>query len=171
MTFLRRAARSAAVAAGIALTMAMALGSPAEANPNGGARFDGGRAAAAPAQPAGTSPTVRIAPIPDDGRVNCFNYVGTFKQDTGVWVVGWQGGSTYECFGIAPDRTIWHAWPGSGGWKPMPGNGRADFVFDAWDNTAGDRRITVYVTAISTPYCQNYSRSGGWTGHWYPCTP
>jgi hypothetical protein len=170
MTFRRRAVRSAAVAAGIALTMAMALTTPAEADTNGGARSDSGRAAAAPARPAGTDAIIiNREPVPASGKVNCYNYIGTFKQGTYVVVVDWQASTSDECFGIATDRTIWHAWPGSGGWKPMPGNGHADAIHTIWDNAAGDRQVGVYVAASPTDWCQDYSRSGGWTGSWYRC--
>ncbi|WIX85640.1 hypothetical protein [Amycolatopsis sp. DG1A-15b] len=170
MSFMRRAVRSAAVAAGIALTMAMALATPAEADANGSVLVGGGRASAAPAQPAGTAATAYWASVPANGRVNCFNYWGTFKQGTDVLVVDWATSSTNECFGIAPDRTIWHAWTGSGGWKVMPGNGRADYIYDVGENVANGARVVMVSVAGSTSlWCQYYYRDGGWTGSWPVC--
>ncbi|UOZ05510.1 hypothetical protein [Amycolatopsis sp. WQ 127309] len=91
MTFTRRAVRNAAAAAGIALTMA-------------------------PTQPARTNATILNRQlVTGDGKVNCDNYIGTCKLGTYVVVVDWQAGNGDECFGIAPNRTI-------------------------WDNAAGDRR-------------------------------
>jgi hypothetical protein len=170
MTFTRRAVRNAAAAAGIALTMALALVTPAAADTNGGALVDGGRASAAPARPASTNATILNRQlVTGNGKVNCYNYIGTFKLGTYVVVVDWQASTSDECFGIAPDRTIWHAWPGSGGWKPMPGSGHADYISTIWDNAAGDRQVGVLVTSNSSLWCQDYSRSGGWAGSWYRC--
>lgn len=44
-----------------------------------------------------------------------------------VMDVDWDGNDTRdETFVIAPNREIWHIWAKAGGWKEMPGNGRAD---------------------------------------------
>src|SRR5207253_10021069 len=48
---------------------------------------------------------------------NCFWYPGTFLKGSYVLVVQWYGTNTNECFGIAPDRTIWHTWTNAGGWQ------------------------------------------------------
>jgi hypothetical protein len=136
-----------------------------------GTVFGAGQASAAPQQPAGAEGVItRMAPVPAGGKVNCYGYIGTFKAGTEVMVVDWATSSD-ECFGIAPNRTIWHAWPGSGGWKLMPGNGRADFVYPAIveNLTTGYRGVSVFVSANSSLWCQNYNRSGGWTASWYRC--
>ncbi|SES23411.1 hypothetical protein SAMN05216188_12760 [Lentzea xinjiangensis] len=167
MSFKRRAMRSGATAAGIAL--ALALVTPAVAETNGGVRFDGGRASAAPVSPVGITATIiNREPVPANGRVNCFNYWGTFKAGTYVIVVDWATSANHECFGIAPDRTIWHAWPGSGGWRVMPGNGRADFVDTVGeDSTTGRRQVSVWVVN-SGYWCQDYWPTK-WTASWYRC--
>jgi hypothetical protein len=78
----------------------------------------------------------------------CFGYTGTFKDGSEVMIVGWST-TQAECFGVAPDRTVWHVWPASGGWKLMPGNGRADDTGTIWiENTAtGARTFAVRVEA------------------------
>ncbi|MFD8497838.1 hypothetical protein [Amycolatopsis sp. NPDC059657] len=105
-----------------------------------------------------------------NGRVSCAGYYGTFKAGSYAMVATWDNsGDAYECFGIATDRTIWHAWPGSGGWKPMPGNGHADDAYSIYQDSF--RRI-VMVAIPNAPrplWCQDYTRSTGWTGKWYEC--
>ncbi|MFE2756692.1 hypothetical protein ACFXGA_32325 [Actinosynnema sp. NPDC059335] len=100
----------------------------------------------------------------------CFGYTGTFRDGSSVVYVDWITTGD-ECFGIAPDRTIWHAWPGSGGWQMMPGNGRADDTRDHfYENTStGSRTAGVWVADGTGYWCQDYTPSGGWTGHWYDC--
>jgi len=125
------------------------------------------------AQPMGTNGTItRMTPVPANGRVSCYGYYGTFKVGTEVMVVDWATSSD-ECFGIATDRTIWHTWPGSGGWTPMPGNGHADYIYDyIVEGSDGFRAISVYIpSAPSYFWCQNYTPATGWTGDWYDCTP
>ena len=134
-----------------------------------GALFTTAQASAAPAGENGTTGSViNMAPVPADGKVNCFNYIGNFKTGTYVMVVDWLT-STQECFGIAPDRTIWHTWPGAGGWKRMPGNGRADLMYTGiveWSD--GARTVPVFVSSGSY-WCQNYYPGIGWEGVWYRC--
>jgi hypothetical protein len=136
-----------------------------------GTLFSTAQASAQPAGEIGTAGTViNMAPVPANGRVNCFGYYGTFRTGTYVMVVDWVT-STQECFGIAPDRTIWHTWPGAGGWKVMPGNGRADHMYTKireWDN--GARTIRVFV-ASGSYWCQDYRPGIAWDGDWYRCEP
>lgn len=129
-------------------------------------------AAPAIAEPMGTNATiVRVTPVPANGRVSCFGYYGTFKANTDVVVVDWVTASD-ECWGIATDRTIWHVWPNSGGWKPLPGNGHADSVNGFYEDAdyASDfykwRRVYVHATTNNTNWAQWYSPISGWTGDW-----
>jgi hypothetical protein len=113
-----------------------------------------------------------MTPVPAGGRVSCYGYYGTFKAGTDVMVVDWETSSD-ECFGIATDRTIWHVWPKSGGWKPMPGNGHADYVYPEVVERS-DKARAVMVSIPSAPrwrWCQDYFVSTDWTGSWYDCTP
>jgi hypothetical protein len=119
---------------------------------------------AAPSAAASTS--AYFVAVPALGHVNCYNYVGTFKQGSHVMVVDWIHGSD-ECFGIAPNRTIWHAWPGSGGWQKMAGSGLADDIFlPVQEHADGTRGVTVRVTANNSVWIQLYYPSTGWTGIW-----
>jgi hypothetical protein len=105
--------------------------------------------------------------VPANGRVSCYGYYGTFKVDTYVIVVDWAT-SGDECFGTSTDRTIWHTWPGAGGWTPMPGNGHADSVIGVPPENDADSTRGVYVHVISnnSTWLQWYHRPGGWTGVW-----
>ena len=144
-----------------------------------GTLFTTGQAAAAPSGLDGTygttaKPPTRMTAVPANGRVSCWGYYGTFKTGTYVLVVDWQTSSD-ECFGIATDRTIWHVWPNSGGWKPMPGGGHADLTSDlVYEQSDGLRVVPVFATTNGTYWCQNYYPATGydgfgWTGDWYLC--
>lgn len=135
-----------------------------------GALLVTGQASATTQEPASVNGTVtRMTPVPANGRVSCYGYYGTFKAGTYVMVVDWVTSSD-ECFGIATDRTIWHTWPGSGGWKRMPGNGHADFInSDIWEWTDGVRTVSVFVVSNGSYWCQNYYPVDGWEGFWYRC--
>ncbi|GAB2968584.1 hypothetical protein GCM10027184_17060 [Saccharothrix stipae] len=160
------------MAAGIALTMAMAPVMSAAASTNDGLAFGVGATSAVPAQGMGTTntpPTV-MTPVPANGRVSCYGYYGTFRAGTEVMVVHWATAKS-ECFGIATDRTIWHAWSGSGGWTPMPGNGHADYILrHGAIEDSEQRTVAVQIPTAPRPYwCQNYVTSRRvWTG-WYSC--
>jgi hypothetical protein len=102
-----------------------------------------------------------------DYRARCFGYVGTFRDGTAILVVDWNAdGTADECFGIAPNRTIWHAWPNSRRWHVMPHNGRADDTWNAFYNSAGQRTVQVYVNPGQV-WCSSY-RPGGWQ-RWVRC--
>jgi hypothetical protein len=147
-----------------------------------GTLFTTAQASAAPVNPAGTdgtygttaTPPSRMTPVPANGRVSCWGYYGTFKTGTHVMVVDWQTSSD-ECFGIATDRTIWHAWPNSNGWHRMPGGGHADFIYNLpYEQPDGFRMVPVFASSNGTYWCQNYYPatgypSFGWTGDWYLC--
>ena len=141
-----------------------------------GTLFSTAPAVAAPARTAasdgtyGTTGTItRMTPVPANGRVSCWGYYGTFKTGTYVMVVDWVTSSD-ECFGIAPDRTIWHAWPNSGGWKVMPGGGHADLInAEILERSDGIREVSVFATTNGTYWCQTYFPVTGWTGDWYLC--
>jgi hypothetical protein len=101
---------------------------------------------------------------------SCFGYTGTFKDGSYILYVDWEdaGTSTDECFGIAPGRTIWHAWPGSGGWKVMPNNGRADDTWVPYYSADGRRGVSVYVAASNGTWCSTRNAGPGW-GAWFRC--
>jgi hypothetical protein len=110
-----------------------------------------------------------------------FNYTGTFRNGTQILDVDWHDidhrfrFGMVESFGIAPNGTIWHAWPGSGGWKEMPGRGRADNTVDSAHHGATtsfpSRTVKVWVNG-SGHWCNtDDGHDGGrWFPGWYHCS-
>jgi hypothetical protein len=102
-----------------------------------------------------------------------YYYTGTFRGGTQIIDVNWYdidrkfGFGRTESFGIAPDGTIWHAWPGSGGWKEMPGHGKADNIIDNTHHGATarypSRTIKVWVNGSGT-WCNT---DPGGNGSWF----
>ncbi|WP_405683507.1 hypothetical protein OG204_00035 [Streptomyces sp. NBC_01387] len=107
---------------------------------------------------------------PDSWQKSYCGYTGTFKDGSSVLEVHWASGSV-ECFGVAPSRTIWHVWSGSGGWQEMPGNGRADDTVNAYENTTtGTRTVEMYVSSSNSHWCSSYTPgSGSGWGSWWNC--
>jgi hypothetical protein len=132
-----------------------------------GTLFGAAQASAAPRGPVGTTGVIKTTPVPPNGRVSCYGYYGTFKVDTYVIVVDWAT-SRDECFGISTNRTIWHTFPGAGGWSEMPGHGHADSVIGVppEDDATGTRGVYVHVISNNSTWLQWYHTSGGWTGDW-----
>ena len=120
---------------------------------------------------------VAAAPAQADTHHSCFGYTGNFKTGTRIEYADWNSdGTTDECFGIAPDRTIWHAWPHSAGWAEMPHEGRADNLVGSFHGSFGSpgkaRVVIVRVTGGNDYYSwlwDSYA-SQGWYG-WSQCTP
>ncbi|MGW6746028.1 hypothetical protein ACWGDX_35725 [Streptomyces sp. NPDC055025] len=97
---------------------------------------------------------------------SCYTYQGTFAANSnspaGVYLFA---SGTQECFGIAPSGTIWHAWPGSGGWKEMPHGGRAAFFLNAYE--FGWAKAVQVMTTSGTVWCSlNSYSTNTWTA-WY----
>jgi len=148
------------VAAGFALATAVTAVTavtPAAASTTGAA-----------VRPMSTETTHYYTDVPPGGRVSCFGYYGTFLANSRVVVVNWVYTSD-ECFGIATDRTIWHAWVGSGGWQRMPGNFHADDIAGIRDESAdGTKGVRVREDTIyHHSYYQLYTPSTGWSGIWH----
>lgn len=94
-------------------------------------------------------------------------YRGGFLDTSRIDEVDWTNDGTIdECFGVAPDHTIWHAWRNSGGWHEMP-RGSADDVFAAYRQD-GYRKFSVLLDYVRAgdDYWNAVYGSGGWTG-WY----
>jgi hypothetical protein len=94
---------------------------------------------------------------------NCFGYWGTFKSGSHVRWADWDGnGIGDECFGISPDRRIYHAWWGHP-WVEMPNGGRADDVVYAYVviGAGVDHAVRVHVNNVGD-YCSVLY------GTWYP---
>jgi hypothetical protein len=100
----------------------------------------------------------------------CWGREGTFKGDADVMVVDWNGDNRWdECFGIAPNRAIYHAWPNSVGWDPMPNGGLADEVFSAFLYQSRYHTVSVWVSTVSRYYCSSLI-GNGWQP-WGQCSP
>jgi hypothetical protein len=113
----------------------------------------------------------RVTAVPSTGKVSCFGYTGTFKTGTSVVVVNWLS-TDDECFGIATDRTIWHAWRDSGGWHKMPGGGYADSIAYSLflENPSTEQReVVVWARSSNTFWCQDFRLDGGWDAFWFAC--
>ncbi|MFD8499854.1 hypothetical protein [Amycolatopsis sp. NPDC059657] len=114
-------------------------------------------------------PNVRDVAVPASGKVTCFGYTGTFRARTTVALVDWKS-SNDECFGITPDRTVWHTFPNAGGWQRMGGTRPAGAVASGLfrENPLTGAKVAV-VADGAVFYCQNYRRPVGWTDIWYRC--
>jgi hypothetical protein len=83
--------------------------------------------------------------------------------------VDWNNDNRWdECFGVAPDRAVYHAWPSSVGWDPMPNNGRADDV--AGPFLYRGRYHTAAVLVIPQGYYCSSLIDNSWQ-MWGPCQP
>ena len=155
---IRTRAAWALTAAGFALAAALTAVTPAAASTAGAAAW-----------PMSAETTAHYyTDVPPDGRVSCYGYYGTFLANSRVMVVDWAHTSD-ECFGIATDRTIWHAWVGSGGWKRLPGTFHADDMAGVRDESAdGTKGVIVREDTIyHHTYYQLYTPSAGWSGVWH----
>jgi hypothetical protein len=93
----------------------------------------------------------------------CWHW-GTFKDYSYVMEADWDGdGATDECFGIAPNRTIWHDWRTAGKWQPMPNDGHADDTC-GWgrDRLTGYRKVGVWVDGYGYYYSLFSTASNRW---------
>ena len=136
----------------------------------------------APAATAATpSPTAQVAtvmaaadaPASDHSAsswtYSCFGHKGTFADSSVVMKIDWSY-DVPECYGVAPNGTIWHIWQGASKWYEMPGNGLATNMANLIDHGNGDRTVQVYVSWGSWQYyCQQYLYDAGWVGSWYRC--
>jgi hypothetical protein len=96
--------------------------------------------------------------------VTAWGHTGYYKcgTDLKAGYVDWnRDGHDDEVFVIAPDRTIWHTWAAAGGWKEMPGGGRADDMLGPQETGAPRRCVVVYVNK-GFHYWQNCFYSDRW---------
>jgi hypothetical protein len=144
----------------------VAAGSPAQASPSYPANLPGFTSVALERSASvDTGPSVR-AGCP----IVAFGIHGTAKCNDlpGVSADWNRDGRRDEVFVIAPQRTIWHAWPRSGRWREMPHDGRADFTVDALVNRAGDRAVVVRVNRAGLWCSINPAGPASW-GRWFRC--
>jgi hypothetical protein len=121
------------------------------------------------AAPQGDPSTYTLTKVNKDGSASCFKHNGSFRKGSYVMSVKWSGTQTDECFGVAPDNSIWHIWAKAGKWVEMPHNGRAKNPVWAATNvkpTIDGYNRSVFVRApdgVSCWYSTNYdSQWGGW---------
>ncbi|MGW6930977.1 hypothetical protein ACWGE0_13005 [Lentzea sp. NPDC054927] len=125
------------------------------------------------ADPTATASATRQQVTGQDAQAGCsvsrYGYGGTAMCGTHILDVNWNPGGTarLESFVISTNRTIWHAWPGSGGWKVMPGNGHADDTDDAWWS-GGNRIFSVWVTGSGYWCTTDPAGTASWNG-WRRC--
>jgi hypothetical protein len=94
-----------------------------------------------------------------------YGYRGTVMCEAIGMEIEWSPGRL-EYFDISTNRTIWHVWPNSGGWKVMPGNGHADHIYDAyWSGAA--RVVCVYVNSNSSVWCSTDPAGSASWGSWW----
>jgi len=75
------------------------------------------RSASTETRASGNAPTTAAVGAVSRSR---HGYTGRAQSDTHA-----QGSLWGEWFVIVSDHTIWPAWPGSGGWRQIPNDGRA----------------------------------------------
>jgi len=106
------------------------------------------------------------------GKVTCFGFVGTFIVGTHVQHANWDNvGLPDECYGVAPNRTIWHAWPGHT-WEVMPSGGLADNTLPA-QLIGSTRRMVVFVAGPPASHWHidfPTNVPGASWGRWSQCT-
>jgi hypothetical protein len=100
-------------------------------------------------------------------KYECFGYTGTFIAHTRITKADWNDdGNPDECFGIAPNRHIYHSWPGHP-WVEMPNNGLADNT-SGWDHLYGGGREIIVLVQGKGKYCSDWLPGDGWHS-WFNC--
>ena len=94
----------------------------------------------------------------------CFSKLGNFRGGTTIIIHTWPG-NVRECFGIAPNRAIYHIWKNSSTWVEMPNGGRADDMVAA-QLTSDGRFHSVYVHVNGNGDYYSYL-----TNQWQPWRP
>jgi hypothetical protein len=94
---------------------------------------------------------------------SCFGQEGRFKDGTRVLRADWTNdGLVDECFGIAPNRHVYHAWRTSTRWTEMLHGGLADHMcWTTFQASSGWRAVYVKVNGKGV-YLSEFLPSGGW---------
>lgn len=108
-----------------------------------------------------------VSAAPASMTYECFGYTGTFMAGTKIIKADWNSdGNPDECFGVAPNRHIYHSWPGRS-WVEMPNNGRADDMGGYGIDYLGHRFVMVWVASEQRIWISTLI--GTW-GPWEPGT-
>ncbi|MFD6958830.1 hypothetical protein [Streptomyces venezuelae] len=125
-----------------------------------------GTAAALAALTGALTPTASATSTVADGcPVTAWNHVGRYMCGTNLRAgyVDWnRDRKTDEVFVIGPNRKIYHTWAAAGGWKEMPGGGRADDMLGASETGNPSRRCVIVYVNRGFHYWQNCFYSGKW---------
>ncbi|WP_433262051.1 hypothetical protein ACQPZF_28450 [Actinosynnema sp. CS-041913] len=105
-----------------------------------------------------SAPAAAAAPCP----IERFTYWGTALCDTHVLDVDW-GNGRLESFVVGTNRQVWHAWPGSGGWKSM--GGWAYDMVKVWKD--GKARIVAHKGKDNRRWCHKDPGNGKWSGTYF----
>lgn len=162
MSFSLRA-KAAVVIGVVALAIQLGVLAPAEAT----------------AIPAGVSTTAKPGMIAHPATASygysCFGHFGTFLANGYDTVLDFSGEGSYPtwpdgsrgCYGIAPGRTIYQINASASSWFVIPGNGRADYMYGATQNSSGSQKTII--VGVGNPanydlYADTYIVGSGWQG-------
>jgi hypothetical protein len=106
---------------------------------------------------------------------SCFGKWGTFLANGQPTVLDFSGEGSNPtwpdgsrgCYGISPGRAIWQINSSSSAWYPIPGNGRADYMYGATQNSSGSQKtiiVGVGNPAIYDLWSDTYIAGSGWQG-------
>ncbi|MBB4965456.1 hypothetical protein [Saccharothrix violaceirubra] len=97
-----------------------------------------------------------------DCPVDRYGYRGYALCGTRVLDVDW-GNRRYETFVVGTNREVWHAWPGSGGWKSMHG-----WAYDMKDaRWEGKARVVEHKGRDNRSWCHKDPGTGKWSGTYF----
>ncbi|MEO3928449.1 hypothetical protein ABGB07_31950 [Micromonosporaceae bacterium B7E4] len=143
-------------------------------------------ASAAPADATGAVPAASAVTTPRATQASDSCWLEVAEWNSGLlnaidceawaWAEWRSDGSRPELFAIAANRTVWHVWPGGGGWQLIPGNKSADDIINgtlpdgrrAWWWSGSTRNISIWVSGGTGYWCTSDS-GRGWSGTWRDC--
>ncbi|MEV1084360.1 hypothetical protein AB0I98_40170 [Streptomyces sp. NPDC050211] len=103
----------------------------------------------------------------------CFGNTGNFSDRYWLSMAHWEyGQGAKECFGVSPSGTIWHTWESTDKWHEMPGNGRAEEIWNLYDvlnssQTSWIGKAVKVRTEADNYYCSYLDYATNTWGGWY----
>ncbi|GAA0251197.1 hypothetical protein GCM10010492_59380 [Saccharothrix mutabilis subsp. mutabilis] len=123
-------------------------------------------ASAAPGTTSAPASVSTFTPIGAAEAENCpvdrYGYRGWSPCGSRGIDVNW-GNNRLETFVVGTNRQVYHAWPGSGGWKSM--GGWAWHILDA--RKQGKARIVAHEGRDHTTWCHKDPGNGKWSGTYF----